>query len=108
MKFKLQRGGARAQNPSIRGCVAMAFQVCKYRFGPFELRTQTRELYKHGVKLKLRPQACQLLTVLLEHAGDAVTREELLKRIWPSGTFVDRTTIGTGMPPRKNTGARLN
>jgi TolB-like protein/DNA-binding winged helix-turn-helix (wHTH) protein len=53
---------------------------------PFELRTQTRELYKHGVKLKLRPQAYQLLALLLERAGDAVTREELLKRIWPSDT----------------------
>jgi cholera toxin transcriptional activator len=57
--------------------------------GPFELRTQTRELYKHGVKLKLRPQAYQLLALLLERAEDAVTREELLKRIWPSDTFVD-------------------
>jgi TolB-like protein len=27
--------------------------------------------------------------LLLERAGDAVTREELLKRIWPSDTFVD-------------------
>ena len=48
--------------------------ACKYRFGPFELRTKTRELYKHGVKLKLRPQAYQVLVVLLERAGDGVTR----------------------------------
>ena len=67
----------------------MPVKTCKYRFGPFELRTQTRELYKHGVKLKLRPQAYQVLAVLLERAGDAVTREELLKRVWPSDTFVD-------------------
>jgi TolB-like protein/DNA-binding winged helix-turn-helix (wHTH) protein/Flp pilus assembly protein TadD len=63
--------------------------ACKYRFGPFELRTKTRELYKHGVKLKLRPQAYQVLVVLLERAGDGVTREELQKRVWPSNTFVD-------------------
>ncbi len=67
----------------------MPVKTCKYRFGPFELRTQTRELYKHGAKLKLRPQAYQVLAVLLERAGDAVTREELLKRVWPSDTFVD-------------------
>ena len=61
----------------------------KYRFGAFELRTQTRELYKHGVRLKLRPQAYQVLALLLEHAGACVTREELQERVWPSNTFVD-------------------
>ena len=64
-------------------------QGCKYRFGPFELRVQTRELYKHGLKLKLRPQGYQVLALLLEHAGACVTREELQKRVWPSNTFVD-------------------
>lgn len=64
-------------------------QGSKYRFGAFELRVQTRELYKHGVKLKLRPQAYQVLALLLEHAGECVTREELQKRVWPSNTFVD-------------------
>ncbi len=64
-------------------------QSCKYRFGPFELRTQTRELYKHGIRLKLRPQAYQVLVLMLEHAGECVTREELQKRVWPSNTFVD-------------------
>jgi TolB-like protein/DNA-binding winged helix-turn-helix (wHTH) protein/Flp pilus assembly protein TadD len=64
-------------------------QDSKYRFGAFELRTQTRELYKHGVKLRLRPQAYQVLALLLEHAGQCVTREELQKRVWPSDTFVD-------------------
>jgi TolB-like protein/DNA-binding winged helix-turn-helix (wHTH) protein/Flp pilus assembly protein TadD len=61
----------------------------KYRFGAFELRAQTRELYKHGVKLRLRPQAYQVLALLLERAGECVTREELQKRVWPSDTFVD-------------------
>ena len=62
---------------------------CKYQFGPFELRVQTRELYNQGVKLKLRPQAYQVLAVLLEHSGECVTRDELQKRVWPSNTFVD-------------------
>ena len=76
------------QNPK-RLCRESMSQSCKYRFGAFELRTQTRELYKHGVRLKLRPQAYQVLAVLLEHAGECVTREELQKRVWPSDTFVD-------------------
>lgn len=60
-----------------------------YRFGPYELRTRARELYKHGVKVRLRPQPFQVLHILLERAGDVITREELRKELWPAETFVD-------------------
>jgi len=33
-----------------------------------------------------------VLAVLLEHAGDVVTREELRQRLWPADTFVDFDT----------------
>ncbi|MGH9684631.1 MAG: winged helix-turn-helix domain-containing protein [Candidatus Acidiferrales bacterium] len=61
----------------------------KYRFGPFELRTGARELYKHGIRVKLRPQPYQVLVVLLERGGEAVTRDELREYVWASNTFVD-------------------
>ena len=60
-----------------------------FRFGPFELRPQARELYKHGIKIRLRPQPFKVLHLLLDHAGSAVTREELHQELWPSNTFVD-------------------
>jgi TolB-like protein/DNA-binding winged helix-turn-helix (wHTH) protein len=50
------------------------------------------ELRKHGVRLKLQDQPFQLLALLLEHAGDVVTREELRQRLWPADTFVDFDT----------------
>lgn len=58
------------------------------RFGPFEVDLLARELRKDGVKLKLTGQPFQVLTILLEHPGEIVTREELQKRLWPD-TFVD-------------------
>ena len=58
-------------------------------FGPFELHTRSRELYKHGVKLKLRPQPFQILNELLIRSGELVTREELREKLWSSETFVD-------------------
>ena len=60
-----------------------------YRFGPFELRVRTRELYKHQTKLKLRPQPFRVLALLAERAGDVVTREELRHSLWSAETFVD-------------------
>jgi len=58
------------------------------RFGIFEADLQTGELRKDGVKLKFSGQPFQVLAILLERAGDVVTREELQKRLWPD-TFVD-------------------
>jgi pentatricopeptide repeat protein len=60
-----------------------------YRFGPFELRSRTRELYKLGTKLKLRAQPFQVLQALLRRSGDVITREELRELLWPKDTFVD-------------------
>src|SRR6267378_1351190 len=37
----------------------------------------------------LRFQSFEILRMMLEHPGDVVTREELAKRLWPEGTFVD-------------------
>jgi len=60
-----------------------------FRFGPYESRPRTRELYKNGSKLKVRPQPLQVLNVLLSRAGNVVTREELCQELWSSETFVD-------------------
>jgi Tol biopolymer transport system component/DNA-binding winged helix-turn-helix (wHTH) protein len=61
----------------------------KSRFGVFEFDPQARELTKHGVRLKLQEQPIQILAALLEQAGRIVPREELQRRLWPDGTFVD-------------------
>src|SRR6267378_3245102 len=60
-----------------------------FRFGPFELRPQTRELFKGKTKLKLRPQPLHILEVMLKHPGQVVTREELRGLLWSAGTYVD-------------------
>ncbi len=61
----------------------------KKRFGVFEFDSKACELTKHGVRLKVQDQPLQILTALLEQAGRVVTREDLQKRLWPDGTFVD-------------------
>ena len=59
------------------------------RFGVFEADLRAGELHKQGLRVKLQPQPFQILTILLEHAGELVTREELRRKLWPSGVFVD-------------------
>src|SRR3954462_2935755 len=60
-----------------------------FRFGPFELDLRTGELRKRGVRLPLQDQPLRILTALLEQPGDIVTREDLCRRLWTQGTFVD-------------------
>jgi TolB-like protein/tetratricopeptide (TPR) repeat protein len=59
------------------------------RFGPFELDRDQACLRKHGVRLRIQNQSLQVLIALLENAGGIVNRDELIKRVWPSGVFVD-------------------
>ena len=59
------------------------------RFGIFELDSESGELLKQGLKVRLQEQPFQVLRILLEHPGKVVTREELQRRIWPADTFVD-------------------
>lgn len=59
------------------------------RFGVFELDTYAEELRKQGRRVRLQGQPFQVLSMLLEHAGEVVPREELQRRLWPADTFVD-------------------
>ena len=58
-------------------------------FGTFELDLVSEELRKNGLKIRLSGQPFQILALLLDRPGEVVTREDLQKKLWPEGTFVD-------------------
>jgi TolB-like protein/DNA-binding winged helix-turn-helix (wHTH) protein/Flp pilus assembly protein TadD len=58
-------------------------------FGVFEMDLRAGELRRHGTRVRLQEQPFQVLTMLVEHSGEVVTREELQKKLWPADTFVD-------------------
>src|ERR1700757_1292947 len=60
-----------------------------YRFDIFTLDAKTGELAHAGKRQVVREQPLQLLLALLEQPGELVTREALVNRLWPAGTFVD-------------------
>src|SRR6266702_4713516 len=61
----------------------------RLRFGVFEVDLRAGELRKHGLKIKIQEQPFQVLAMLVDHAGEVVTREELQEKLWPADTFVD-------------------
>ena len=59
------------------------------RFGSFEMDLQTGELRRAGIRVRLQAQPFRMLSVLVEHAGQVVSRDELQQRLWGSATTVD-------------------
>lgn len=59
------------------------------RFDTFELDVYAGELRKRGIKLRLQGQPVQVLAILLQSAGELVTRDELRAQLWQADTFVD-------------------
>jgi DNA-binding winged helix-turn-helix (wHTH) protein len=60
------------------------------KFGVFEVDLDKGEVRKSGLKLRLRGQPFQVLSILLEHPGEVVTREEFQQQLWTNDdTFVD-------------------
>jgi TolB-like protein/tetratricopeptide (TPR) repeat protein len=59
------------------------------RFNGFDVDLAAGQILKRGVRVRLREKSFQVLALLLEHAGQVVTREELQRRLWPDDVFVD-------------------
>jgi TolB-like protein/DNA-binding winged helix-turn-helix (wHTH) protein/Tfp pilus assembly protein PilF len=53
------------------------------------LDSRSGEISSDGAKTQLREQPFQLLLALLEKPGELVMREDLARRLWPEGTFID-------------------
>ena len=60
-----------------------------FRFGPFEFDPKSGHLRSDSSTHRLADQPLELLNALLERPGEMVSREELRRRLWPEGTFVD-------------------
>jgi DNA-binding winged helix-turn-helix (wHTH) protein/TolB-like protein len=59
------------------------------RFGSFEFNLSTGELRRDGMLLRLQAQPAKVLSHLIRHAGEVVSREDLHNAIWGDETFVD-------------------
>ena len=63
-----------------------------YRFGPFILNRATRQLLRDADEVHLSPKAFELLAELVANRSRALSKAELLQRLWPA-TFVEETNL---------------
>jgi DNA-binding winged helix-turn-helix (wHTH) protein/TolB-like protein/Tfp pilus assembly protein PilF len=63
-----------------------------YEFGRFRVNVAERVLLRDGEIVPLTPKVFDILLTLVEHSGQIVSKEELMKRVWPD-TFVEEGNL---------------
>jgi Tol biopolymer transport system component/DNA-binding winged helix-turn-helix (wHTH) protein len=63
-----------------------------YQFGPFRLIPQRRLLISNGKPVDIGQKSLELLVILVEQAGQVVSKKELMERLWPD-TFVEENNL---------------
>src|SRR6202167_5404517 len=63
--------------------------AARFRFGLFEADSESGELWKSGIRIRLQAQPFRVLICLLERPGEVITREEIQQRLWGNDTIVD-------------------
>jgi DNA-binding winged helix-turn-helix (wHTH) protein len=58
-------------------------------FEDFELDPNAYRLLRGSEVVRLERIPLELLSLLVEHCGQTVTRDEILERIWGKGVFID-------------------
>jgi eukaryotic-like serine/threonine-protein kinase len=63
-----------------------------YEFGPFRMDPEKQILQRDGELITVTPKAFETLLVLVRRGREVVTKEELLKEIWPD-SFVEEANL---------------
>ena len=64
----------------------------RLRFGNCEFDSDTREVFRGGLRIHVSPKAFSLLAVLIERRPKAISKDDLLGLLWP-GTFVSEANL---------------
>ncbi|HKR13247.1 MAG TPA: tetratricopeptide repeat protein [Pyrinomonadaceae bacterium] len=63
-----------------------------YEFGRFRLKSAERILLREDELVPLTPKVFDILITLVEHSGQVVSKDDLMKRVWPS-TYVEEGNL---------------
>lgn len=63
-----------------------------YAFGEFRLDPQRRVLRRREEPIALTPKAFEVLVLLIQHSGEVVSKDELMKAVWPD-SFVEESNL---------------
>lgn len=58
-------------------------QDVTYEFGPFRIDAASHRLQRDGELIPLKPKAFDLLALLVENSGRVMSKDELMRALWP-------------------------
>jgi two-component system alkaline phosphatase synthesis response regulator PhoP len=64
-------------------------------FGDIEIELRAHRVLKNGIDVELTPKEFGILALLVERAGQVVTRDEFCDHVWGSGVFVTPRVVDT-------------
>lgn len=63
-----------------------------YEFGPYQVDPQKLQLWRHGTAVALPPKAAEILLVLVARDGETVSKEDLMRSVWPD-SYVEESNL---------------
>ncbi len=63
-----------------------------YEFGPFRVDPEKETLFRAGESVPLTSKTFQILLVLIRNSNEVVTKDDLMKTVWPD-TFVEEANL---------------
>jgi two-component system alkaline phosphatase synthesis response regulator PhoP len=67
--------------------------VLKFQFGDIQVDFEKNEVIRGGSRVSMATKELQLLRYLIEHRGEVVSRDELLKNVWEYQSAVNSRTV---------------
>ncbi|HEU4931042.1 MAG TPA: winged helix-turn-helix domain-containing protein [Pyrinomonadaceae bacterium] len=92
---KLQKKSKRIPKAAVSNTLARGPNHIYY-FGSFCLDEAERQLSRNGKTVRVAPKAFDVLLVLIQNKGCLVTKERLLKEVWPD-VFVEEANLSVNI-----------
>ncbi len=92
---KVQRKPKRIPNTALSSTTSIERNHVYY-FGAFSLNPLERQLLHNGEPVHLAPKAFDVLVLLIQNKGCLVTKEKLLREVWPD-VFVEEANLSVNI-----------
>jgi len=64
-----------------------------HRFGPFQLDLSSHTFARDGQPIELTPKEFGLLALFIRRAGQALTRDEIIRRVWGNDVIITSRSV---------------
>ena len=79
----------------------MDARFLSFQFGEFTMDLAKGSVLKAGAEIKLRPKVYEMLKYLVEHPGQLIGKQELMRAVWPDSVVTDDSLVQCSLELRR-------